>query len=275
MIKAIFYTRFHIEKGTSVLHQVPSGAIVPFSSYISSSQAGLPSNSSHSSETTSAETLFDFSTISDLLIPRQEFCDRLVTICVNKYRVIGHPVCIQHSRYDRNEFIFNLAMVLDEDVEFSGHTSVVRKMARMLRNLEEQRQFLSREEDEHYGLDASLEGSGELDRLLMLDEMVEGTGNMDLSGSGLFDAFEREGAKKVYALCEMIMEDLNNYSECMIPIGEIELSLDYIEYPLMKVIRSFEYDQSEAISDKSVTSSSVCVACPSIYCGSYHHCTVF
>jgi hypothetical protein len=25
---------------------------------------------------------------------------------------------------------------------------------------------------------------------------------------------------KVYALCEMVLEDLNNYAECMIPIGE-------------------------------------------------------
>ena len=40
-----------------------------------------------------------------------------------------------------------------------------------------------------------------------------------MSGSGLLDAFEREQGKKVYALCEMIMEDLNNYCECMIPIG--------------------------------------------------------
>jgi hypothetical protein len=23
----------------------------------------------------------------------------------------------------------------------------------------------------------------------------------------------------VYALCEMVLEDLNNYAECMIPIG--------------------------------------------------------
>jgi nitrogen permease regulator 2-like protein len=29
---------------------------------------------------------------------------------------------------------------------------------------------------------------------------------------------------KVYALCEMILEDLNNYSECMIPIGEWTIS---------------------------------------------------
>jgi hypothetical protein len=28
-----------------------------------------------------------------------------------------------------------------------------------------------------------------------------------------------EAGSKVYALCEMVLEDLNNYAECMIPIG--------------------------------------------------------
>jgi hypothetical protein len=31
--------------------------------------------------------------------------------------------------------------------------------------------------------------------------------------------FSRSGEGKVHSLCEMLMEDLNNYCECMIPIG--------------------------------------------------------
>lgn len=31
--------------------------------------------------------------------------------------------------------------------------------------------------------------------------------------------FSKSGEGKVYSLCEMLMEDLNNYCECMIPIG--------------------------------------------------------
>ena len=61
--------------------------------------------------------------------------------------------------------------------------------------------------------------SGELEKLPLLDELVGEEGAAGMSGSGLLDAFEREQGKKVYALCEMIMEDLNNYCECMIPIG--------------------------------------------------------
>lgn len=32
--------------------------------------------------------------------------------------------------------------------------------------------------------------------------------------------FSKSGEGKVYSLCETLMEDLNSYSECMIPIGE-------------------------------------------------------
>ena len=38
---------------------------------------------------------------------------------------------------------------------------------------------------------------------------------------------EEGGGSKVFALCEMLLEDLNNYAECMIPIGEF-VSFFYI-----------------------------------------------
>src|SRR5262249_17979388 len=118
------------ESGPRVLHQVPEGAIVP-----SLHPQDLPQ-----------QPLFDFTSISDLIIPRQEFCDRLVTVCIHHYRIIGHPVCIEDPRYDRNQFIFNLALVLDEDADFSGYKSVVKKLASLFRNLEEQSGFLSKDE---------------------------------------------------------------------------------------------------------------------------------
>jgi hypothetical protein len=228
MIKAIFYARFHPEKGNILTHQVPPGSIA------TSASATPPHARAASPAPTASDEypLFDFDAVSQLLIPRQEFCDRLVTVCTNHYRVVGHPVCIQSSRYVRNEFIFNLAVVLDEEAEFSAYTSIVRKLARMLRQLEEQSRFLSREEaaaGEEWGVSSLgsldrkaggsvMEASGELERLPLLDELVGAEGE-GMTGSGLLDAFEREQGGKVYALCEMIMEDLNNYCECMIPIG--------------------------------------------------------
>lgn len=119
-------------------------------------------------------------------------------------------------------------MVLDEDADFSGHMSVVKKLASIFRNLEEQNQFLSKEEKDLLWATPSLDDSGELDRLPMLDddhvetkEKLEHNSSDEgqLTGSGLLKKDEANIGGKVYALCEMIMEDLNNYCECMIPIG--------------------------------------------------------
>ncbi|TID26512.1 nitrogen permease regulator 2 [Venturia nashicola] len=225
MIKAIFFTRFHPEKGSSVLHQVPEGAIVP-----------PPHPQPHLEK-----PLFDFAAVSEILIPRQEFCDRPVTLCVNRARIIGHPVCIDNARYERRQYIFNLAMVLDEEADFSGHLSVVKKLASIFRNLEEQSLFLSMEERELFWVGGGpvLEDGGEVDGLALVDD---GDGEMkgkvedvetgekveyavsdegQLTASGLLKKDEAILGGKVYALCEMIMEDLNNYCECMIPIDDI------------------------------------------------------
>lgn len=103
-------------------------------------------------------------------------------------------MCIKGERYSRNEFIFNLAIVVSEaEQDWACYGEVVRKLGRLLRGLEEQGGFLSREED----------------------------GVWDDYGDREEGAFSGGGGSKVYALCEMVLEDLNNYAECMIPIGEL------------------------------------------------------
>ncbi|KAF8243513.1 nitrogen permease regulator 2 [Wilcoxina mikolae CBS 423.85] len=176
MIKSIFFAIFHPDKGPQVLHQVPDGSITP---------SPPPS--------IDPAPLIDFDQISSHIIPKQELCDRLVTICTSKYRLLGYPVCIDDRRYERNEFIFNFAILLDEEDEFSTYKSVVRKLAKLFKALEEQSGFLSNE-------------------------------------------VTRAG---VYALIEQVMEDLNNYSECMIPINEsntisLKLFPTYAPPPLVR-----------------------------------------
>ncbi|KAF2751221.1 NPR2-domain-containing protein [Sporormia fimetaria CBS 119925] len=173
-IKAIFFARFHHEKGSRVLHQVPDGSITP-----SKDSAALPA------------PLFDFDSVSTYVIPTQQFCDRLLTICSNHHRIIGYPVCVREGKYSRNEYIFNFALVIDEDVkDWKPYGEVARKMGRLLRGLEEQAGFLSREEE------------------TVWDDGFKSTG----SGS--------DSESKVYALCEVVLEDLNNYAECMYPIDD-------------------------------------------------------
>ncbi|KAF1973733.1 nitrogen permease regulator 2 [Bimuria novae-zelandiae CBS 107.79] len=175
-IKAIFFTRFHHEKGSRVLHQIPEGSITPCSSL-----------------SALRNPLFSFDSATPYLIPTQQFCDRLLTFCVNHYRVIGYPVCIREGRYSRNEFIFNWAVVVEESLaDWVAYGEVVRKVGRLLRGLEEQGGFVSGEED----------GMGAWD-----DDSEDKSWRI---GSG----------SKVFALCEMLLEDLNNYAECMIPIDD-------------------------------------------------------
>lgn len=98
---------------------------------------------------------------------------------------------VDNTRYDRNEFIFNFGVVLaDKELKrrhgmVEAWKRIIRKIANVLRELEQEKQWLSQDEE-------ALENG----RIQELDS-------------------------RVYALCEMVMEDLSCYGECMIPIGEM------------------------------------------------------
>lgn len=141
-----------------MLHQVPARSI------------GLSA-----SATATGPALFQFPAVSPYIIPRQEFCSHPLAVVANSYRILGHPVCLRSPTYPRNEFIFNFCLVLDAAADFFPHRAVTLQLARLLRTLEEQSRFLSR--------DGAAPNSG-----------------------------------KIYALCEILLEDLNNYGESMIPI---------------------------------------------------------
>jgi nitrogen permease regulator 2-like protein len=68
-----------------------------------------------SSTEQSQPSFFSFDEVSDYIIPKQQLCDRLITFCRNHYRMLGFPVCLEDDKYDRNEFIFNFVIVLDEE----------------------------------------------------------------------------------------------------------------------------------------------------------------
>lgn len=98
--------------------------------------------------------------------------------------------------------------MLEEDADKSSYVGVVRKLGLLLRSLEEQAGFLSREEDRMKEKGKEREKKGN----------ALGSGGEREMGLGYSSGIS--GGEKVYALCEMILEDLNNYCECMIPIGE-------------------------------------------------------
>ena len=150
------------------------------SSDLSASNVGPASNSS-------TTPLLSFSTISRFLIPRQSLCGNLISFTPPPLTpntpptlVLSYPICLTSPHYPRNEFIFNFALVLGEPstIDVPSYKSVVKKLAHLMRSLEEQSRFLS-------------------------------------------DDNAPPNSGKVYSLCEMLMEDLNNYCECMIPIDEL------------------------------------------------------
>ena len=100
-----------------------------------------------------------------------------MTFTHNGYRILSYPICISSSSYARNAYMFNFALLLEEETAFASYTMVTLKLANLLKMLEEQSRFLSK--------DKSPPNSG-----------------------------------KIYALCEVLMEDLNNYCETQIPIDE-------------------------------------------------------
>ena len=121
--------------------------------------------------------------MAEYIIPRQAFCNRYVTICdlEHKYRVLGHPVCIKDEKYYRNEFMFNFCIVIEADHDQVPYEAVVRRLASTFTEMEIQNRFLSQE----------------------------------VISSDIKDR------RSIAALIEIIKEDLNNYNECMIPVGKL------------------------------------------------------
>ncbi|CDW97206.1 hypothetical protein [Sporisorium scitamineum] len=177
---AIFYAVFHPTEGPKVIYQTQSTKGV-----------GV----------LGGEPLFDFSALSEYLIPKAPLCGRLVTSIARgtvgvrqrqherpsrapsvvpgrsasarsggssrassvkpsapqdadaagkpqleqrTYKIMGFPTLIEDAtKYQRNNFIFNLCFVFEGQSDVRAYEPVVRKCGRVLRGLEESQSFLS------------------------------------------------------------------------------------------------------------------------------------
>lgn len=128
MIVAIFYARFHTERGPSIIHQYPRNSII-------------------TSGRTSEEPLFSFSRISSYVIPNYELCNRPLTICNNGFRILGFPISLEDAKYHRNRFTFNVCFVLREDIDSRTWSQVVQKTGELFKAIEEEDGLLQAEED--------------------------------------------------------------------------------------------------------------------------------
>lgn len=117
--------------------------------------------------------LLPFETISDYVIPKRELCNKTITVCTNHYQVIGHPISIIGSNYERNALIFNMCMIFHEEEDSACYIPLVKRLARNLEVLEKQIHYIS-----------------------------------DLNKRPV-----------IFSVIEQILEDMNNFCECMIQLG--------------------------------------------------------
>lgn len=142
--------------------------------------------------------LLDFDIIQEYIIPRKAFFNRFMTVNSpdGKYSVLGFPVSIPHERYHRNEFIFNFGIVVDADADQIPYERLVRRLAVTFAEMERQTGYLS-----------------------------SATNTVDGETGAVTDSSRRP----IESLLEIVKEDLNNYGECMIPVGQLSrLSFDVV-----------------------------------------------
>ncbi|EPY52369.1 nitrogen permease regulator family protein [Schizosaccharomyces cryophilus OY26] len=120
---AIFFAIFDPLQGPVVACEAPSGSV--------SYQDGGKS------------LLIPFENISDYVIPKRELCNKTITVCTNHYQVIGHPISILGSIYERNTLIFNMCMVFHEEEDSACYIPLVKRLARNLEVLEKQSHYIS------------------------------------------------------------------------------------------------------------------------------------
>jgi len=115
----------------------------------------------------------DFDSVTEYLIPKAEMCNKLLSVSVKRWKLIGHPVMMEDSKYPRNALIFNCCLVFERNADTSCYENIVRRVARVFRFVETESEFISRPRPE-------------------------------ISVQNIF---------------EELIEDLNKYHECRIPIG--------------------------------------------------------
>lgn len=140
--------------------------------------------------------LVRFDLIKNYLIPKPQLCERIVTLRVGKYSVVGFPITITDSSYERNAFVFNFCFVFSAQGNSIVYETSIRRLARMFMALEEQSKYLSR----------------------------------------------RTSFNTIESILQQIYQDVNNYSECKIPVDNsttINMKLFPI-FPPPPNIKSFD-----------------------------------
>lgn len=198
-ITAIFYAVFHPTEGTKVLNQVPERSIGNSKDYNSS--------------------LFNFDTIKNYIIPKPKLCNKLISIKIDKFKVLGYPVNIENEKYTRNTFNFNFCFVFPYNSDTTPYESAIKRIGKMFQALEEQSFILSK-------LDTH--GSFVKKDAFPTESSIEIN---DFITPG-FKKTQKVNLSSIESLIHQVYQDLNNYSECCIPLDSAN-SVDIKLFPIL------------------------------------------
>ena len=233
-IVAIFYSVFHPIEGTKIVHQFPENSISTGRSPTSIGDGGL----------------FDFDTIKNYVIPKPQLCNRLISLKIDKYKVIGYPVNMESSHYARNSFNFNFCFVFRYDMgDVSPYESAIKRMGQMFQVLEEQSFMLSSlDKDNSFFKDKAIKSNK---ALISSSLSSDGTTREPLDEGGNENHFHPHNVQNgtsintpgfaktkkialssIESLIQQIYQDLNNYSECCIPL-DTSNSVDIKLFPIL------------------------------------------
>ncbi|KAG6442811.1 GATOR complex protein NPRL2 [Manduca sexta] len=84
-----------------------------------------------------------FDSISAFIIPKPQIQKCTMTINALGHKVVGYPIRIDNSRYERNVYLFNLCFVCDSWSKTVQYEPVVKKLGEHLTIMEEETRFVS------------------------------------------------------------------------------------------------------------------------------------
>jgi hypothetical protein len=110
-VLGIIYTEFNLEKGPELVYQIPDN-------YIKQDQ---------------------FKKISEFVVPTTQFCNKEVTLHLGNAYLLGYPIFLNNSNYERNRFEFNICLLVDEEeYEYNNYLydCLIKKIDTTFENLE-------------------------------------------------------------------------------------------------------------------------------------------
>ncbi|CEP63379.1 nitrogen permease regulating protein NPR2 LALA0_S08e01068g [Lachancea lanzarotensis] len=218
----VFYSVFHPTEGTKVKYEFPPGCL--------------------------ADSDINFSTIKNYVIPKPQLCNKLLTFKCGTSRLVCYPVNVAAPYYARNSFSFDFVFIFPYDCVTSPYEPSIERLGKMFTVLEEQSQILSKAENSSVffqlkageALQRSKQepATGTTEKSSVLGMGVDGNEPRDQDYA--FEKYQEilkdlDGPGKRLAVDDLItkiFQDLNNYSECLIPIDSGN-AVDIKLFPLL------------------------------------------